>query len=209
MIVPSRKQCLMLMDSHRMPAHIQEHSLSVAQIAVGLGVHSNSRGAGLALSLLEAGALLHDIAKSRCLHTGENHAVIGGQMVRQQGYPHVARIVEEHVSIAPGDLAGPVNESLLVNYADKRVKHTEVVTLEDRFGDLAERYGDTAERKARLAKNLSLFMELEAKIFAGLRIQPQDILGWAQDMDVPGSGSYGRMAEGRSVDRTTGARLTG
>ena len=191
MIVPSRQQCLWFMANHRMPVHIQEHSRKVAEIAIGLGIYLNRQGAGLAIALLQAGGLLHDIAKVRCVRTGENHAVIGGQMVRQLGYPLVASIVEEHVSIAAGELEGPVNESLLVNYADKRVKHTDIVTLEERFGDLADRYGDTAERKARLRKNLSLFMHLEEKIFASLAIQPKDILTWAKGIDPSACGISG------------------
>lgn len=191
MIVPSRQQCLWFMANHLMPVHIREHSRKVAEIAIGLGIYLNRRGTGLALALLQAGGLLHDIAKARCVRTGENHAVIGGEMVRQLGYPLVANIVEEHVSIAAGDLDGPVSEALLVNYADKRVKHTEIVTLEERFGDLADRYGDTAERKARLMKNLSLFMHLEEKIFAGLPIQPQDVLTWAKGIDPGVSDLFG------------------
>lgn len=206
MIIPSRQQCLMFMDNHRMPAHIQEHSQKVAEIAIGLGMHLNRQRGGLAISLLEAGGLLHDIAKARCLRTGENHAVIGGQMVRQMGYPRVASIVEEHVVIAPGDLEGPVSESLLVNYADKRVKHTEVVTLEERFGDLADRYGHTAEGKARMAKNLSLFVHLEEKIFVGLKIQPEDVLTWVKGGD-PTVREFSGMAEPHSEASVFGQRL--
>ncbi len=182
MIIPTRQQCLSFMTSSQMPAHIQEHSHKVAEIAVGLGRYLNRLGAGLALSLVDAGGLLHDIAKMHCLRTGGNHGVIGGQMVRQLGYPQVARIVEDHVSIVATDLQQPVTESLLVNYADKRVKHTEVVSLGERFGDLVERYGVTNERKARMTHVLSLFMRLEGKIFAGLEIQPDDILTWANGM---------------------------
>ncbi len=194
MMVPSRKQCLMLMDNHKMPLHIQEHSQQVAGIAIALGRHLSRCGVKLDVPLLEAGGLLHDIAKARCLRTGENHAVVGGQMVREMGYPRVASIVEEHVTISVGDLAGPVSESLLVNYADKRVKHTEVVSLHERFGDLADRYAHTAERRARLAQNLSLFMSLEEKIFANLGIQPNTVLAWGSP---PAAGK--REASGMAV----------
>lgn len=185
MIIPTRQQCLSFMTDSQMPMHIQEHSHKVAEIAVGLGRYLNRLGAGLALSLVDAGGLLHDIAKMHCLHTGGNHGVVGGQMVRQLGYSHVARIVEDHVSIEATVLQFPITESLLVNYADKRVKHTEVVSLGERFGDLVERYGVTNERKARLSHILSLFIRLENKIFDGLDIQPNDILTWANGMAPP------------------------
>lgn len=178
MNIPSCQQCLSLMANHQMPAHIQEHSRKVAGIAVGLGRSLNHQGAGLNMELLEAGGLLHDIAKMHCLHTGENHGLVGGRMVRQMGYPQVARIVEDHVNIAASDLQFPMTESLLVNYADKRVKHTEVVSLEERFGDLVQRYGVTIQRRARLTQHLSLIVRLEDMIFADLGIQPHDIVVW-------------------------------
>jgi uncharacterized protein len=178
MNIPSCQQCLSLMVNHQMPAHIQEHSRKVARIAVGLGRCLNHQGIGLNVELLEAGGLLHDIAKAHCLRTGENHALVGGRMVRQMGYPRVARIVEDHVNIAASDLQLPVNESVLVNYADKRVKHTEVVSLQERFGDLVERYGVTIQRRARLTQYLSLFARLEDVIFSDLRIQPHEIVAW-------------------------------
>ena len=38
----------------------------------------------------------------------------------------------------------------MVNYADKRVLHETVVTLEERFADLKVRYGRTPEALARI-----------------------------------------------------------
>lgn len=185
MMIPSRQQCLSLMATHQMPVHIRAHSRYVAGIAVGLSKTLNRHGAGLNMELVEAGGLLHDIAKAHCLRTGESHALIGGQMVRRMGYPQVASIVEDHVNIADSDLQSPLTESLLVNYADKRVKHTEVVSLEERFGDLVERYGVTSQRRVRLNQYLSLFARLEEMIFAGLDIQPHDVVVWAEVIAQP------------------------
>jgi uncharacterized protein len=176
MLIPTREQCLRLMEKKRMPAHIQQHSFKVAQIAVYLGVQLNLQGARLKLPLLEAGGLLHDIAKEHCLRTGENHAAVGGAMVSELGYPSLAPIVEQHISIDPADLDRPFREALIVNYADKRVKHAEVVSLEQRFGDLTERYGHTEERKARIQRNLDLFLQLESKIFGGLSFRPDQVM---------------------------------
>ena len=41
--------------------------------------------------------------------------------------PAIARIVEEHISLDSSQVAGPVTESLIVNYSDKRVRHDQVV----------------------------------------------------------------------------------
>jgi hypothetical protein len=73
---------------------------------------------------------------------------------------------------------------LLVNYADKRVKHDQVVTLEERFWDLADRYGHTLERKSRLQENLDLYLRLENRIFEDLNIQPPDLFPLAADVNL-------------------------
>jgi len=186
MLIPTREQCLGLMEKKRMPAHIQQHSFKVAEIAVYLGAQLNLQGARLKLPLLEAGGLLHDIAKEPCLRTGENHATVGGAMVSELGYPVLAPIIEGHISIEPVDLDRPFRESLIVNYADKRVKHTEVVSLEQRFGDLSERYGHTEERRARIRRNLRLFLQLESKIFGGLSFRPDQVMPGAGHPDQNG-----------------------
>ena len=214
MNIPSSQQCLSLMVNHEMPAHIQEHSHQVARIALGLGRCLNRQGAGLNMELLGAGGLLHDIAKVHCLRTGENHGLVGGRMVRQIGYPQVAHIVEDHVRIAVSDLQHPVTESLVVNYADKRVKHTEVVSLEERFGDLVERYAVTIERRDFLNQFLSLMLRVEDMIFADLEIQPADIARWTRAMpshggilNAPGSErqAYCRQTDSSVMNRVSAA----
>jgi hypothetical protein len=70
----------------------------------------------------------------------------------------------------------PVREAEVVNYADKRVLHTRVVTLKDRFADLKVRYGRTPEALARIAAMEFKTRALEEKLFAPLRLTPQCLL---------------------------------
>ena len=174
-LIPTRDQCLSLMEQVHMPAHIRRHSLQVAEIAVYLGERLNQNSIRLNLPLLEAGALLHDLGKEHGIITGESHADVGGRMVREQGYPLLSPIVEEHVSLDWPRLLGPVTESLVVNYADKRVKHDEIVSLEERFDDLGTRYARTEEHKAILRNRLKLYLILEEKIFGHLTVIPADV----------------------------------
>jgi len=64
----------------------------------------------------------------------------------------------------------------VVNYADKRVLHEEVVTLEARFADLKMRYGRTPEALARIKVTEVKSRALEDKIFAPLQLSPLDLL---------------------------------
>jgi hypothetical protein len=129
----------------------------------------------LNIQLLEAGALLHDIAKPQSICTGEKHEKLGACMLRQWGYHSVAPIVEDHVSMDHARASGPVTESLLVNYSDKRVKHDEIVTLDERFEDLINRYARTEAHKASLAQKLNLYSMLEARIFSYINMSPDGV----------------------------------
>ena len=93
------------------------------------------------------------------------------------GYPQVAQVVREHVHLDGHSLdPRPLREAELVNYADKRVLHDVVVTLEVRFADLKVRYGRTPEALARIQATEVRSRALEEKLFAPLRLTPVDLL---------------------------------
>lgn len=171
-MIPSRTNCLALMERVQMPRHIRFHSILVADVAVFLGTLLNNGAPFLNLGLLEAGGLLHDIAKPRSIATGERHEELGAIMVETWGYPHIAPIVKEHVTMDERRVNGPISESTLVNYADKRVRHAEVVSIEERFFDLIERYARSREQATYLEKRMELYFTLEERIFEQLSISP-------------------------------------
>ena len=174
---PSKDECLALMAAHGMLPNIREHSFRVTQVAVFLGEALAAAGLTLHLPLIEAGALLHDLGKTPCLGNGQKHAEWGAAVLTGMGYPEVAQIVKEHVYLASDPASvRPPRESEVVNYADKRVLHTRVVTLSQRFADILERYGRTPEARARLADLEIKFQALEDKIFDPLDLNPVDLL---------------------------------
>ncbi len=175
MAIPTRDQCMVLMERALMPEHIQQHSFVVAHVALYLGGLLNQNSVRLDLELLEAGALLHDIAKARGLSTGERHEDVGARMLADWGYASLSPIVQEHVMLDPAILRGPITESLIVNYADKRVKHDQVVSLSDRFFDLIGRYAKTSEHRTWLREKFDLYLQLEARIFEHLTINPDEL----------------------------------
>jgi uncharacterized protein len=165
------------MDIHGMLPHIREHSFAVMEVAVFLGEALMEAGFDLFLPLVATGALLHDLGKTPCLGTTTNHAEYGAVILEDLGYPQVAQVVREHVHLN-GDLSDlrALREAELVNYADKRVLHAEVVTLEDRFVDLKVRYGRTPEIVARIEATEIRARALEEKLFAPLQLTPLDLL---------------------------------
>jgi len=176
-LIPSRRECLELMQRYEMLPHIVRHSKLVTDVALLIARKLNSRGAHLDLALVEAGALLHDITKTVCIKTKENHAQTGGELLTSLGYPAVANIVRQHIRLDPGTHdPRAVNEAELVNYADKRVKHEEVVDIGERFRDVLERYAKKLPGlQPRLEEVYRETQRLEQKIFSKIDITPQKI----------------------------------
>ena len=157
--------------------HIREHSFLVTEVALRLGTSLVEAGFPLHLDLIEAGSLLHDLGKTACLGTTLNHAEWGAQALHAAGYPEVAQLVREHIILhSDGENPRFIREAEVVHYADKRVLHTRVVTLTDRFADLKERYGKSEEARRRLAALEEKAQKLEAKLFAHLGLDPLDLL---------------------------------
>ncbi len=170
--------------------NIREHSFRVMQVAEWLGRELAAAGFELHLSLISAGALLHDIGKTACLGTANNHAHFGADILAGLGYPELAQVVREHVRLdeAAAD-PRPLREAEVVNYADKRVLHDRVVSLGERFADLMVRYGRTPEARARIAVMELRTQVLEEKLFAPLSLTPPDLLKVNGDYEFKVQGS--------------------
>ncbi len=159
--------------------HIVRHSELVTEVALLIARKLNSFDQNLDLALVEAGALLHDIAKTSCINTNRNHAETGSQLLASLDYPAVANIVRQHICLDPRS-TGPdpdvVTEAELINYADKRVKHEEVVDIEERFRDVLERYAKKIpDLQGRLEAVQVETRLVEKKIFSKINISPEQI----------------------------------
>jgi uncharacterized protein len=168
-----RERCLALLQRHQVPEHIVSHSLRVAQVGVFIATHLKMVGEDLDIGLVEAGGLLHDITKMGSIHTRQDHALSAFRLLETLGYHAVADIVRQHVRLDWNIKHNPIiTEAILVNYADKRVKHTSVVTLSERFEDLLRRYGTTPERREIIRKLHDEIVKIEPLIFTKLDIGP-------------------------------------
>lgn len=172
--IPSRDECLELMALHNMLPHIKAHSLMVCSFALSLAQALNENGGRINLSEIEAAALLHDITKTQSLETGEDHAKTGGELLLKLGFTGIARIVQEH--IIPFDRDASVSIEEIISYADKRVLHDRVVTLDERFEYLFQRYGRNEQAVTRIRRAKARAGEIEHKIIATLNSKAYDIL---------------------------------
>jgi uncharacterized protein len=175
MQIPTTEQCYHLMCKMKMMDHIVVHSMQVCRVAALLTDHLNQKNKRLNHHLIRAAALLHDITKTRSFDTRENHAQTGGQYLAEQGYARVGELVRQHVRL--DEYADPVvvGEAQIINYADKRVLHDKVVSLDTRLEYILERYGKLPEQKKGIRWLWEKTLELEDGIFSGLSFAPEDI----------------------------------
>jgi putative nucleotidyltransferase with HDIG domain len=155
--------------------HIISHSVEVARVALFLSTELNKKGQRIDLPLVEAASLLHDLTKTECLKTKEDHAWTGSQLLRTMGYERVGEVVAQHVWLSHGGDSSSISEEEVVNYADKRVMHDRIVSLEVRFNDLRDRYGRDGKAMEYLERLERVIHEIENKIFSVLDISPHDL----------------------------------
>lgn len=173
--IPTREECLELMNRYGMLKNIVEHSLKVAEVALLISSALNRKGQHLNLRLVEAASLLHDITKTACLRTKEDHTQTGYRLLKEIGYERVAEVVAQHVWLEKARDRRFVSEEEVVNYADKRVRHGEVVSIEERFEDLKKRYGTSDQALSYLEEMENNILEVETKIFWILEIPPEEL----------------------------------
>lgn len=182
--IPSRKTCLELIDYYGMLDNIRQHSFVVASVAEtiiqNLNLSFDKDISPPHHDLVLAGALLHDIAKTKCLDGSCRHAEEGEQICIDHGFPDVGTIVGEHVilkSFTPENYRrGHFGAREIVYYSDKRVTHTTIVSLEDRLEYIVDRYGDGSSYiEDRIRENFQHCLDLEKYLFSFLPFTPEDL----------------------------------
>ena len=184
-MIPPVEECLQLLKKSHVPEHVIEHSRKVCEIAACLGRLLNRQGAGLDEGMIAAASWLHDIAKMDGLRSGENHSAAGAELLKKLGYAEIAEIVRQHVVLDAETHKQEIGEAIVVHYADKRVKHTAIVSLEDRFQDLKERYGKHPAARQWLEDLEKRTQDLEMRIFQRLAIGPDSLQSLVEDRDLP------------------------
>ena len=173
--IPPKGECLDLMKRYNGMGNIIQHCIKVAEIALSISTALNRRGENLNLNVVEAAALLHDITKTRSFKTGENHADTGSRLLESMGYKEVGDIVRQHVRLDTYSVSDSITEVEIVNYADKRVLHDQVVGLKERKAYIFEKYGKSPENKNRLIGLWKETEKLENRIFQNLPFDPEQL----------------------------------
>ena len=197
------------MDQYGMLENIVKHSLEVTRVALFLCEELNRRGQRIDPDQVEAASLLHDLAKTECLSTRGDHAHQGYELLKKMGYGRIGQVVAQHIQIWKERNPSCVSEEEVVNYADKRVCHDRIVSLETRFQDLKDRYGKGRTSLGQLKKLEEATRQIERKIFSILQIDPNALehLQCNPVSEAPrpclqqGGGASSRLARGQRPNR--------
>lgn len=172
------------MEQYAMLENIRRHSLVVTRVAETI-VRSLElpRNGGITppdIDMVRAGALLHDIAKTKCLDGSCRHAEEGQVICEEHGFMDIGFIVREHVflsSFTP-DLykRGSFSAREIVYYSDKRVRHEEIVSLDQRLDYIIERYANGSQSiEQRIRDNFRSSLKLEEYLFSFIGFKPAEL----------------------------------
>ena len=204
--LPTRKECQAIIEEHHVPPHIVKHSLAVAKLAVFLAQRLTEKGMTVDVNLVDRACLLHDIARIcdfkeldysrfeqpvtaedkakwrqlRAKYEGIPHEYAAYDILKEQ-YPALALTIKKHRYIAVLDEEEKPNtwEEKLAYYADKRIMHDNIVSLEERLTEARKRniffYDTEAQSKIITAKVDPLIYSLEKEIFDEIGLSPLEI----------------------------------
>jgi putative nucleotidyltransferase with HDIG domain len=176
-LVPSDQDCERFWDLCRTPEHIREHSSLVADLTDELMLAALDCGLTGDRQLARAAGLLHDLGKAYTIRHGGSHCQLGASWVMDlTGNPAIAQCVLHHISW-PGALDPEIHLiPLIIVYSDKRVQHTRIVSLQERYRDILERYGIDAGMveaiKASFARVQAIEQTLSERLEVDLHAHP-------------------------------------
>jgi len=139
--LPSRDQTIQFLRQSGCSRDVIKHCEMVAELAVEIAKACETKGMTVDRKLVETGALLHDIGRSKTHSV--NHAIVGARIAKSFGLPEpVMSIIKRHVGGGitadeakrlgwPKDIYIPQTlEEKIVSYADKLIDGSQRVIIE-------------------------------------------------------------------------------
>lgn len=160
--IPNEAECLQLLKDCKVPKDVINHSLKVCNVANKIALKCNAD-----LNLVTAGALLHDIGRSKS--HGLTHASVGAEILA--GYQiseDVISIVRKHtgagftddevleLNLPPADYMPSTLEEKIVCHADNLVSGTNLTTSKEKIAkEVSKGHETTADRILAMHNELS------------------------------------------------------
>lgn len=138
--LPTRKEALSFLVEAGCSPGVVRHAKAVAALAVKIAEACRKKGLEIDIQLVEVGALLHDIGRSKTHSV--HHIIVGVEIAKSLGLPNsVVSIIERHAGsgISKDEaqkLGWPVKdyvpqtlEEKIVTYADKLIEGLKKVSI--------------------------------------------------------------------------------
>jgi putative nucleotidyltransferase with HDIG domain len=161
-------------DRYRYPDWLRTHSRVVGELATRIAEAHAAAGVDLDVRTVRLGAYLHDIGKSPLLAADRrDHSVLGPLVLAAEGLPELVELSRRHPVYAPRDAATAPRTlaEKIVYYADRRGGQR-VVTLEERIDEQLVRFPELADLRA---SDLAAAKRIEADVFRGITLRPEDV----------------------------------
>lgn len=170
--VPEPCECLCLLENSPMADEsVMNHCVKVAEIAVKICAGMDHNPPQLDIPLIEAAALLHDIARKEA-----KHAEKGAELLRNMGFSEIADIVFAHMDLRTTPTT-PLNEKEILYFADKLVvKDQLVMDFENRFKEKQMLYKSNAGAVEAIGARLETACIIKEKLSGVLRKDLREVL---------------------------------
>jgi uncharacterized protein len=162
--LPNREQAIEILQKNNCSTKIITHCQAVASLAIELAEKFKTKNYSVNLELIEAGALLHDLGRSKTHSV--NHAVEGMKIAQNEGLPEtIICIIKRHVGAGittkeaeqlnwPKDNYIPQTlEEKIVCYADKCISGNDRISVETTINQLHDQKLDDAAKRVRKLYN--------------------------------------------------------
>src|SRR3989338_6614079 len=125
MMIPSKEECLSILNKNKTPSNVIEHCKAVCRVAEEIAGNLIKKGIGVKKDLVVASALLHDVEREK-----KDHIAAGAKLIKSIGFPEVAQVISKHSLYKVENPARQPKtyEEKIVFYADKRVKGSKIVS---------------------------------------------------------------------------------
>lgn len=187
------------------PLHVRAHTKKVTDVAMRLAQAFVDVGEIVKMDSLYSACMLHDMNRvcdfsevnrdqfheeitdekwncwqeMRERYKGMHHADVSAKILNERGFSETAELIRLHksINIVREPDAYDTVEKQIIYYADKRVKHDEIVDLAERFRDGRVRYGkfDSIDNRELFDEVEEKTYQLEKRLFEGLKIRPDEI----------------------------------
>lgn len=149
--IPSRDECIEILNKNNTPSNVIEHSEKVCEFAEDIAEKLIKKGLQINKELVIAAALLHDIEREK-----DNHVIVGANLLKSMDFPEVSKVIRKHglYKIEDEEVQPKTIEEKILFYADKRVNGNKVVSLAERIKDLKKRYKRDFSKEFEFAKKI-------------------------------------------------------